>query len=200
MTRGGDFFDELIVERLELLMELPQLFGTVGTRRRFHFGMLADARRLDVCAELLVDAAGDELAAEDADRSGQRRRLRDDHLPGHRDVVPARRGQIRHRHDQRPIRPLVLRDDELTPDRVGGRRRSARAVDAQHDGAHRSVAARLADVLDQRVGAGDGAVHRIVAALAAVDGAGRIDDGDLFTFIEAKRLRLDVLVVGTLHY
>ena len=54
---------------------------------------------------------------------------------------------------------------------------------------------RLADVLDQRVGADDRAVQRIVAALAAVDRAGGVDHRDARAAVQAERRRADPRVV-----
>ena len=195
MARIGDLLDELVVERLQLLLEFLQLLGIVRTRRRVDLGVLALTRRVDARAKLLVDAAGDDLAAEDADRPGQRRRLRDDDLRRHRDVVAARGGEIGHRRDQRSIRALLPRDHQLAPDRVRGRRRAAGAVDAQHDRAHRAVAASAADVFDEGIGSHRCAVDRIEAALAAGDGAGGVDDRDARPAIEAERRGADARIV-----
>ena len=57
-------------------------------------------------AQLLVGAAGHDLAAVDPDRSRQGAGLRDDVGRGHRHVVAARGGQIGHRGDQRDARLL----------------------------------------------------------------------------------------------
>ena len=82
MARFGDLLDELVVERLQLLLQFLQLLGIERPRRRVDLGVLADAGRVDARAELLVDAAGDELSAEDANRAGKRRRLGDDGCAG----------------------------------------------------------------------------------------------------------------------
>ena len=175
MPRRRDLLHEIVVKRLELLLQLLQLLGGVRPRRRIDLRVSADAGRLDVRPELFVHAAGDEFAADDADRSGQRRRLCDDNLRGHRNVVPAGGCKIGHRRDERPIGALVLRDRQLAPDRVRRCGRPARTVDAQDDRADGAVLARLADVFDQRIGTHDRAVERVVAALAAGNRAGRID-------------------------
>ena len=69
----------------------------------------------------------------------------------HRDVVAARRRKVGHRRDERAdgFSSRVIR--QLAPDHVGRDRRSARAVDAQHDRAHRHRRPRGADRLDQRL-------------------------------------------------
>ena len=52
------------------------------------------------------------------------------------------------------------------------------------------VAARLADVLDQRIGSHNGAVDRVVAALAAGDRSRRVDDREPRAPVEAERVAL----------
>jgi len=44
-----------------------QLVGVLGGNRRVHFGVFTNARGVEIGAELFVDAAGDELAADDPD-------------------------------------------------------------------------------------------------------------------------------------
>ena len=147
----GDLLDELVVERLQLLLDLLALVGVVRPRRRVHLRVPADAGRLDARAELVVDAAGHELAAEDADRAGQRRRLRDDR-PG-----PASRCSSRPR---RPDRTSTRRSADRRARSwrssararcVGGGGRSARDCRSAARSRGPSVAARPADVLDERV-------------------------------------------------
>ena len=72
---------------------------------------------LDVGAQLLVRAAGHELAAEDADRAGQRRRLRDD-----RAAPPSRRSSR-----QRPQGPTSTRRAAGRAFRRASRRARARS-------------------------------------------------------------------------
>ena len=86
-------------------------------------------------------------------------------------MAPARRRQIGHRRDERPIGALVARDHQLAPDGIGGGRGPARAVDAKHDGTHRTVAARLPDGFRSACRSRHRAVDRIVAALPAADRA-----------------------------
>ena len=119
--------------------------------------------------------------------------MRDNRVAGQRYVVPARGGQVGHRHDQRPR--VLARDRQLAPDHVRCRGRPARAVDPQHDGADRSVGARLADEFHQRVGAGDGAVDRVETAASGVDHAHHVDDGHLRAPRDAGRAPRDLGVV-----
>ena len=72
------------------------------------------------------------LPLNDADRAGHRSWLGDDRVGGHRDEVTARGRDIAHRHDDRLAG--VACPDDLSPDRVGGDIRAARAVHPQHDG------------------------------------------------------------------
>src|SRR6266446_2116125 len=69
VARSRHFLDELVVKRLELLVELLAFVGRVPADRRLDLRVFPDARRGDVRAELFVHAAGDNLSAEDADRS-----------------------------------------------------------------------------------------------------------------------------------
>ena len=72
---------------------------------RVHLGVLAAGWSLSMLAPSFSSVPADhELPRVDADRSGQRARLRDDGVAADRDVVAARRGQVRHRHDDRPAR------------------------------------------------------------------------------------------------
>ena len=71
------FLDELVVERVKLLFELLDFAGVVRPHRRVDLCVLADARGLDVRAELLVHAPGHNLPTKDADGTRERRRLRE---------------------------------------------------------------------------------------------------------------------------
>ena len=90
-------------------------------------------------AEPLQQLADHELAAEHADRPGQRRRQGDDHVGRAGDVVAAGRGHVAHRHDHRLA---GLADPaHLAPDHLRRDRRAAGRVDPQHDGARPVVLA-----------------------------------------------------------
>ena len=103
LARLGRLLDEVVVEALHDLLQLLALRRRERRERRVDVGVRARHDRLAVDADLVQRAADGDLAAEDADRSGQRPRLRDDRLRRHGDVVAARRGEIRHRHDERPV-------------------------------------------------------------------------------------------------
>ena len=174
---SGRALDELVVDRLHGLGDLLALCRGKPAIRRIHLRLLAAAHRLDVRAQLLEAAGRDELAGIDANRSGERARLGDDGVAGQGNVVATRRGQVRHRDNQRTR--VLARDRQLSPNHVGGRGRPARTVDPEHDGANRAVGPCFADVLHQRVSTDDGAVERIEAARPGVDHADGVDDGDL---------------------
>src|SRR4029077_14987264 len=66
---------------------------------------------------------------------------------------------------------------------------------ADDDRANQAVATRLADVLDQGVRADRRSVDGVVAALAAGDGAGGVDDRDPRPFVQPDRGRADTRVL-----
>ncbi len=80
--------------------------------------MTAFADRVMPDAQALEQVGGHGLAAEDADRPGQRSRLGDNRVGAHGDVVPAGCSNVAHRGDQRHSGGARTRD--LTPDDVGG--------------------------------------------------------------------------------
>ena len=112
-------------------------------------------------------------------RCSSRRTPRDRHI----DVTSGRSGFV------------VAGDHQLAPDDVGGYRRPARAVDAQHDRLDRVVVADPADLLDDRVRSDDRPVHAIEAAPARDDRADGVEDGDARSRPDADRSRPDALIV-----
>ena len=132
--------------------------------------------------------AGDELAGVDADRSGERAGLRHEHVAGHRDVIAARRRQVGHRDDDRPLAArrscVIISSRQITSD----------AVEAPPGLSMRRTIARIdesaricADVFDDRIRADHRPVDRVVAAAARRDRADGVEHGNLAAAAHAER-------------
>ena len=143
--------DEPLVLVIDALLQ--HCAGGVAHRpQRAEFaGQLGGADTVDVHAEPLERPLERREHRENADRTGQRDRARDDAVGVHRDVVAARcRERAHRRHDRLAIGPEL---GDLATDDLGGERAAAGTVDAQHDGLHVVVETRLAQLRRQRVGA-----------------------------------------------
>ena len=120
--------------------------------------------------------AGDELPGVDADRSGQRARLRDDDVAGGGHVVPAGRGQVRHR-DDRPAAPwsfVIISSRQITSDATD----DPPGLSIRRMMAFAPLPRASPDVLDERVRTQARSIDGIEAALAADDRAHGVDHGD----------------------
>ena len=176
MTRLGHLCDKVGVGGLHPGLHLRALGAGEFTEGRVDFrkGTLGDHPRAD--AQLLKRSGDHELSGHDADRPGDRARLRHDRMRRHGDVVAAGCRHVAHGHDQGLD---VAREHQFAPDHFGRNGGPARAVDADHDGAHRSVRARRSDPVHERVRAEQGAARRLHRARAAHDLAGGVEQRDL---------------------
>ena len=143
--------------------------------RRVDLGELAGRDALRADADLVQRPLQHELAGHDANRAGDRPRLRDDLVGRHGHVVAARRGDVAHRHDHRLD---VARQHQLAPDDLRGDRRSARAVDPDDDGAHRRVHTDSPNPLHERLRPDDVAAGPIEGALPAGNRADGVQQRD----------------------
>ena len=170
----------------------PAGFGERDVRAH-HAGVGARLDAVPVDPQLVPKAGQDELAAEDADRAGDRARLGDDGVGRRGDEVPAGRRDIRHGDDQRLAG--LARPIDLAPDRVGGDIGAARAVDPQDDRRDAVIGDRIADRFRDGVRShDDGAEGRVVLAGLELHRPEAVDDRDPRRVLRGRRQRLDVVV------
>ena len=159
--------------------DLALRFGELVGRRE-DAAVLAAGDRLGVDAELVVNALHGQLAADDADRTGDGAGLGEDAVGAHRDVVAAAGGDVAHAGDDRLVDRL-----RLPPDEVAGQRRTAGAVDAEDDRFDRFILRGFLQGFDDGGRAHRRAADQAALALAAHDRADGVDDGDLRSAVAA---------------
>ena len=142
----------------------------------------ADA--VGVHADLLQRARDGRDHAEDADGTGDRRRIGVDAVGVHADPVTAGRGQVAHRHHHRLAG--VLQADDFAPDLLGGEHLAAGRIHAQHHRLHLVVVARGAQQFRGRFAAD--AAGRL---LAAADLAFGHHHRDLRAFVHRRERFID---------
>src|SRR5262245_10505017 len=126
-----DLPHEVVVEGHVLIVDLLALVSVPGPVLREQVRVTAAADRLLRDAQLVIEPAQAELAAEDPDRTGDGRWLGHDRVAADRDVVPPRGRVVPHRdHD----RLLLVCELDLAADDVGRGAEAAGAVHAQDDG------------------------------------------------------------------
>ena len=174
MARGRDRAEKQLVRAVDLGLHDPAFLVGERVIVALQRHVPAERDRLPIDEELGEQAAGDELAGQHADRSGQRSRPCHDPLTGRRHQVATRPRHRAHRDHQR----LALGDElERLAHRFGCGRRAAPRVDEQHRGRRALVGGDLARHRHHGQIAGaviagqrdvDGRLHRQAPA-AAVD-------------------------------
>src|SRR5581483_4856423 len=144
----ADLADEVVVSRFHELFKLRALGIAELFRLAKHAGVLAAQHVFVRNADPIIETLDDWLAADDANRSGDRRRFSHNLVRVAGDVVTARCRHVAHRNDNGL---LGFRGFDRAPDDIGSQTRSARTVDAQHDRFDRFVVARFVDCPDQRI-------------------------------------------------
>ena len=147
-------------------MQVRALLGRARPRQVVDARVLAALCAVERDADPVQQAVDLEAREHDADRAGQATRIGDDLVRGHRHVVAAGRGRVAQARDH----GLLLGDPSHgAPQEVRRERLAARAVDAQHDRAHRGTFAQRAQHADEAT--------RLTGARA--DRAEQRHDGDL---------------------
>jgi len=175
LSGGRGLLDEDMIDGLHLLFHFGAELGRERAVVGDHVGVLAAGHAVLVDADLVVESLQVDLAADDADGSGQGGGAGHDVVGGHGDVVAPGRGHVGHGYDDGLFLFEAL---DLAPDEVGMDGGAAGRVNAEHDGRDGVVLSDAGDGAAQRVGAGGAVGGAVVSALSGVDGAGGGDEGE----------------------
>src|SRR5690606_879646 len=171
----GDLCREVVVDAVQHRVHaLPLAVAELAVRREHQRVLTAGDRTLRD-PEAVGQLGGDDLPAQNADRSGEGGRLRDDDVGAHRHEVAAGRGDPAHGYHHRLT--AAAGEYDMAPYDVGADVRAARAVDPEDYGLHPVVVDRRAEGGADRLGPG-GRAERAARAATETDHPDGVDERD----------------------